>query len=89
VKGNIEIVPTLGANIHVLVFTHTYTYLIFARFIHLVHTFDFVVKLNMRNSRHGIRVVQMGNLMNKKQPMLKGKHKGWREKQHKRLPKKT
>ncbi len=60
------IVPTLGANIHVLVFTHTYTYLIFARFIHLVHTFDFVVKLNMRNSRHGIRVVQMGNLMNKK-----------------------
>jgi hypothetical protein len=66
VKANIEIVPTLGENICVLVFTHTYNNLFSARFIDLVHTFDFVVKLNMRNSRHGIRVVQIDNLMNKK-----------------------
>jgi hypothetical protein len=65
-KVNIEIVPTRGANIHVLVFTHTYNNLFSTRFIHLIHTFDFVAKLNMHNSRHGIGVVQMGNLMNKK-----------------------
>jgi len=88
VKGNIEIVPTIRANIHVLVFTHIYNNLFSARFKHLVHTFDFVAKLNMCNSRHGVGVVQMGNLMNKKQPMLKGRHKGWRKKQHKRLPRK-
>ncbi len=49
VKSNIKIVPTLGANIQVLVFTYTYNNLFFARFIHLVHTFDFVAKLKMCN----------------------------------------
>jgi hypothetical protein len=44
-KGNIEIVQALRANIHVFVFTYTYNNLFFERFIYFVYIpFDFVAK---------------------------------------------
>jgi hypothetical protein len=46
VKGNIEIVVAFRANIHVFVFTSTCNNLFSTRIIHLIHTFDFVIKLN-------------------------------------------